>query len=260
MKTELQNIGTLKQMGKLLLFPVIAIFIISFAEKNRNRALIEDVKLEWPADEKAFLSDRDLIQRLNAAFPPALDSLKVNELKLDRVEEVLAEDAFIHEADAFCNLQGQLFIRIEQEKPLVRIINKENQSFYINEQGLKMRLSELHTARVLVATGHIEEKDYDGDSLKTQTAQNLYLVAKYLNERPFFKSLAGQFTVEANGDIVMITKAEERHDVIIGDAERLDEKFDLLEQFYTKVLNAQGWDKYRTINLKYKNQVVAKKN
>ena len=128
----------------------------------------------------------------------------------------------------------------------------------MTRDGLKMPLSRRYAARVPVATGSIDEKPHPIDSFTDTKTADLLAIAQYLDKHAFFKALTGQLFVDGNGDIVLITKAEERHDIILGDATNLEEKFENLLQFYTKVLPIKGWDTYSTINLKFRNQIVAK--
>jgi cell division protein FtsQ len=47
---------------------------------------------------------------------------------------------------------------------------------------------------------------------------------------------------------------------VFGEAKDFEEKFEKLKTFYTEGLNkTDGWNKYSTINIKYKNQVVCTK-
>ena len=45
--------------------------------------------------------------------------------------------------------------------------------------------------------------------------------------------------------------------IIFGDTSRIKEKFSNLYSFYTNVLNRVGWDKYETLDVRFKGQVVA---
>ena len=47
--------------------------------------------------------------------------------------------------------------------------------------------------------------------------------------------------------------------IILGDGENINKKFKKLEIFYKKAMPKEGWNSYKSINLKYKNQVVATK-
>ena len=45
--------------------------------------------------------------------------------------------------------------------------------------------------------------------------------------------------------------------ILFGDAENVKQKFDKLKIFYRGVITKVGWSKYSSINLQYKDQVVA---
>ena len=49
------------------------------------------------------------------------------------------------------------------------------------------------------------------------------------------------------------------HEVVVGDNDRLKQKLKKLEQFYQRASTNLGWEKYREINLKFKDQVICKK-
>ena len=48
------------------------------------------------------------------------------------------------------------------------------------------------------------------------------------------------------------------HEIIFG-SDRLEEKLDVLRTFYGKGMNEEAWNKYKSINLKYKDQIVCTK-
>jgi cell division protein FtsQ len=47
--------------------------------------------------------------------------------------------------------------------------------------------------------------------------------------------------------------------IILGNARRLENKFDRLKTFYKKAMPYVGWQQYRSINLKFNGQVVCKR-
>ena len=50
-----------------------------------------------------------------------------------------------------------------------------------------------------------------------------------------------------------------RHTILFGRIEQVERKFDKLLRFYRNGLQNIGWDAYRTIDIRYKDQVVCKK-
>jgi cell division protein FtsQ len=164
-----------------------------------------------------------------------------------------------------------LTIEIEQRLPVLRIINNYNQSFYIDYEGKLMPFSSKFTARVIVANGNISNLYYKTktldlltlkgvDSMKSCNMINkLYTLAKFINKDKFWKSQIEQIYIEDNNDIEIIPKIGSQI-ILFGDIDRMTEKFRNLKVFYYEKINQTGWNKYKIINLKFKNQIVCTKN
>ncbi|MFY0674155.1 MAG: hypothetical protein JXQ87_12180 [Bacteroidia bacterium] len=239
---------------------VLLLLSASYGSKKVKSAEISDVKIEIKETEKgSFVNKIEVNDRLNNFYAPSLIDQEKSDLKVSEVDSLLTSSPFIKFSKTYTNVKGELFIEIEQEVPLFRVINKKGSSYYVSTDGRKFPLSAHKAAKVIVATGNIIEEVYPTDSLSTKVLKDLHQIASYLEENDFFKALSGQLYVAENGDIKLITKSEERHDIILGDAQNLESKFDNLYQFYTKVLTVKGWNSYKTINLKFRNQIVAKK-
>jgi cell division protein FtsQ len=150
------------------------------------------------------------------------------------------------------------------------VINYNNESFYVDSEGQFMPLSEKYTARVPVASGYIFDREsgirlrkFDNDqindtSIAKTKIEHLFHVISYTDTSEFWRSVVQQLYVNVNGEIEMIPRIG-NHSVILGDAVSLDEKFSKLLIFYKEGINKKGWNKYQTVNLKYKNQVVCTK-
>jgi len=135
-----------------------------------------------------------------------------------------------------------------------------NIHFYIDANGNKIPLSDNYTAKVLVASGFIEE-DFSGrvDTLKTNMAKDLFRAALYIKGDTLWDNQIEQLFVDLKGDIEMVPRVG-GHKIILGSADSLQIKFRNLLVFYKKAIPKVGWDTYKTINLKYANQIVCEKN
>ena len=60
-------------------------------------------------------------------------------------------------------------------------------------------------------------------------------------------------------DFILTTRSG-NHQIILGELEDLSEKLSRLKLFYQKTQAELGWESYRTLNLKYANQVVCTTN
>ena len=72
----------------------------------------------------------------------------------------------------------------------------------------------------------------------------------------FWMAQIEQVDYTAQKQFVMYPKIGD-HAIILGDGNDLESKFRKLFIFYKEVLAKSGWDKYSTINVQFKGQVVA---
>ena len=110
-----------------------------------------------------------------------------------------------------------------------------------------------------MATGHITEVFGSRvDSLHTQLARDLYKTAQYIKKDTLWDSQIEQIVVDQKNDIELIPRVGNQR-IILGDADSLEKKMKNLLLFYKKAMPQVGWDTYRTINIKYTNQIVCEK-
>ncbi len=186
------------------------------------------------------------------------------------IEGVIRKQPYIAKVKVYESNEGSLFVQIRQREPLLRIINQKYESFYLDESGALLPLNPNFSARVLVATGVINDSYIQNptyrvnilalsdsifyDSLMT----NLYKLTMYITHDKFLKAQIDQIYVNNAGEFELIPRVG-NHLILLGSADDLDNKFRKLFAFYTLGLNKIGWNKYNVINIKYKNQVVCSK-
>jgi cell division protein FtsQ len=121
-----------------------------------------------------------------------------------------------------------------------------------------MPLSGRFTAFVPVATGNIYEDYRDGDSAMSFVLRELFKIATYVDKDAFWRAQIDQIFVTAESELVLVPKLG-NHQIIFGNTEQMEDKFNRLMLFYREALSRVGWDKYKAINLRYRGQVVAVK-
>lgn len=232
----------------------------AFTEIKQRSVLCKSILIDINRDdENYFISKADVLKILYATGD-SLIGTKVDDIPLSLLERLMVANKYIKSAKVFIDIKGNLQVEINQRKPLVRIINNSYQSFYIDEDGNKMPLSTLYSARSIVCNGNIVE-NYDGmnDTLQTSLTKSLYVLSKYIKKNEFWDAQIEQIYIEQNNDFVFIPRVGD-HKIIFGDTTNMVDKFDNLMIFYNKALPKVGWETYHTINVKYKGQIVASRN
>ena len=101
-------------------------------------------------------------------------------------------------------------------------------------------------------------KDFGNNNQFASILNKLYYLASYVNKDKFLRSQIIQVYINKEGEIELVPRVG-NHIIVLGDVNDLDEKFEKLMIFYKKALGYAGWNNYKTINLKYNNQIVCVK-
>lgn len=186
------------------------------------------------------------------------------------IEQSIRKQPYVANVSVFENNEGTLFIYVHQREPLLRIINNKYESFYLDESGYLLPVNPNFSARVLVANGFINDSYMKNPAYRVNILAlsdsifydsrltNLYKLAMYISHDSFLKTQIDQIYVNELDEFELIPKIG-NHVIMLGNADDLDDKFRKLFAFYRLGLNKIGWNKYNTINIKFKNQVVCSK-
>lgn len=247
-------------------------FLISFGFSENRRAAQKCTELVIEVRDSLgqnFIEDRDLRELIQDKFG-APEGKYLRNINTSLLEKIINNNPYVADAEVFSSVNGKLIIEVEQRRPLIRVINFNEESFYIDGEGRYMPLSDKYTARVPIANGFIFNKESErqvsilssaeaSDSIRYHSAADkVFIVASFISKSEFWSSQIEQVYINAEGEIELIPKVG-KHVILLGDAGNLDKKFEKLFQFYTEGLNKTGWNKYSHINLKYTNQIVCTK-
>lgn len=246
-------------------------FSLAFVSKSESNTTIKNLSIAiHNNDENPFITENDI----TTFFNERNDSLINNQYKninIPELEKALNSHPAIQNAEVAGDVDGELKINILQRTPVLRIINNDGESYYIDSQSKLMPLNENYSARVLVANGFIFEpyarrNEFSVNQIKQNKTfkevsllDDLLDVSNYILNDSILNPLIQQIYVNEDKDLELFPSIGS-HKIIFGNAENVAEKFNKLKLFYTQGLNkTDAWTKYKTINLKYKNIVVCSK-
>jgi cell division protein FtsQ len=237
-------------------------------EHNSNICKNYIIKIDYgKADVLVSEADIYTIVKLTGNL---LKGQELGTIDFERIEREIKHQPYVASAQAYMSLDGIVEIDVVQRQPMLRIFNQKGESFYLDGLGNLMPINPSFSARVLVASGYIEEPllkqvCYLTDSVKIidslyykSVMNNLYKVSAYITKDKFLKAQIEQIYVEPNGEFELIPRVG-THTILMGRADNLEDKFERLFVFYRKGLSRTGWNRYNVINIKFKNQVVCSK-
>lgn len=185
---------------------------------------------------------------------------------LVKLEKTVLANPYVSKCEVFQTIDGGLIMKTVVREPLVRIINEDGAQYYLDYNGYAMPLNPAKPSHILIANGNIKERYFSPEkSEQSLTAfpdssvlQQIYPVSWHISQDDFLKSFIDQIYVNEKNELELLPKIGNQV-ILFGSAEDAKEKLENLKTFYQKVMNQMDWHVYRSINLKYKNQVVGSK-
>lgn len=232
---------TLYVLAIFLLIAMIFYFKIKQGEQSCREIKINIVV---PLD-KQLLTEEMVQDKILKWYPGGLVGLPMSDIDIAALEDSIQTLAPVNNVEVSYQLNGDLQIDIDQKIPIVRLYKGAGPGAYLDRAMSVIPSKGLEPARVPVASGNIS-----GDMIN-----KVYTLSTYVQENTFAEALTEQIFVTDEGVLILIPKMGS-HRVIIGDPVDLEDKFKRLELFYKHGLSKLGWDRYKTINLSFKGQIV----
>ncbi len=230
------------------------IVLMSFIEIKKSEVVCKDVKVYIPGNQ--YFIDRQEVDKILLVNNEPLIGRRMETINIHDLENKLKANPFIEFAKVYTDMDGVISVEISQRQPILRIMNRFDQDFYVDQHGLKIPLSTNFTARVIVANGYIDELFANHvDTLHTDMARQLFKTADFIRKDSLWDAQIAQICVNKDHEIELIPRVGNSR-ILLGNADSLDAKFYNLLVFYKKALPRVGWDTYKIINIKYANQVV----
>lgn len=242
--------------------------IFGFISKENQEVVCKSVDIEVVDNtNNYFIQNEDVLGILkNNGFD--LVGEKLHKINRDELEGIIDIHPTIKKAEIYCGHTGKVYIEIIQRKPIVRIINKNAESYYIDQEGFLMPLSDNYTATVIVANGNLNELYHNNNNtsvLSNDTIVNaskklkeIYNLVVYILQNPFWEAQIQQIYINNKDEYELVPRVG-THIIIFGSINQMEKKFKKLKAVYEQGFSKYGWNNYRIINLKYENQVVCTK-
>jgi len=252
----------------LIVFAFLA--SLGFTEHRRSEMPCREIVIH--VDDSlgnSFVQSEDIMQLIQDKFGN-LEGKVLSSINISLLEKIIDSNPFVLKAQVFSTVDGKLEVEVKQRTPIVRIINTFGESFYIDDMGILMPMSDKFTAHVPVANGNIFNRETE-QRIRRVTAQEtkdtsfsatllekIFMVSEYVRTHEFWNAQIEQIFITATGEIELIPRVGNQT-ILFGDERELNKKFEKLFTFYKEGLSKTGWNQYKTINVTFKDQVVCSK-
>lgn len=235
---------------------------IEVADYDRRKIVSPDAVREWLADAGV-----------------TLEGIKLEEVDTDRIIAIIGAQPFVREMKAWTEQSGTLHVRLSQRQPIMRFSRGNGDDFYISDDLWVLPTRMGHAEYVPVVTGEFGlpfEAGWYGQ-LREPAGDDSFLVqnhtfllelidfVKLTSADPFWNAEIVQIDVREKAgapawkkpDIELVPRVG-NHIIAFGTTDNARGKLAKLRLFYRSVLDYEGWDRYRHIDIRYDGQVVCR--
>jgi cell division protein FtsQ len=224
----------------------LVIFLYSFtSERNNHRKLSKSVII-FIGNDSPFVS-QETVNKLLIENNKDAKSIGKDKLDLNKLEKRLNSHEMIEKSDVFVSIDGVMKAVVKQKTPVARVFDGDN-SFYIDYKGNKMPLSANYTARVPLVSGVINKKN----------SEKLAKLFRIIHDDEFLKKNIIGVQIMPKGSLILLNR-NYNYQIDFGGTVRMNAKLNNYKVFFQKAILDSSLNKYKTIDLRFAQQVVCTK-
>ena len=236
--------------------------LVHLTREDRSRLSCNCLDVQF-RDSLKFVSEDDIRGFLDSRYGRYIGQ-RLDSVRLGEIEKLIESRSAVLRSEAWTTSDGTLHISITQRAPVMRFQDGER-GFYIDNEGYIFPLHRSYTAPVRVIHGSIPVSVPEGYKGFASTPEERSWLGSMLemnslieNSRQW-KSCTDSIAVRPDGDIVLkMSRGEELF--ILGEPHSLREKFAGIEKYYDYIVPSKETGYYKTVNLKYKKQIICRQN
>lgn len=249
----------IKRLISLIILLGMGIAAVIYSDLSYNDIKCSGIVVKLDSEnERPLLGKKDINNVVTEQGTRYYVGKYLQNISLHQMEERVKRIPLVKSCEAHYDFSGKIIVSVKEYSPIARIlrntVGESNLSDqYVTQDGKFIGTSPLFTPRILVVSGAFFKKNRK--NLSDVKGKHLIELFEFINSNEFWRAQISQLEVAEDGGVVMIpTLGITRVD--FGLPINIDTKFKKLALFYKKIIPNKGWNTYRWVRLKYKNQVI----
>ena len=206
----------------------------------------KDVQISIPGKHQ-FIEEEEIRRALSTCYGVIVGE-RLEDLDLNRMENILDLRPAIKKSEAWVTRDGVLHIEIRQRDPVMKVVDGKGNGYYADADGIVFPLSKIYEADVP------EIRCEQAKGLSIQWLTDAIDLVHYLSRNEKWSSRIIAYGVAENDDFILFSEQER---IIFGDFKNRSRKLDYLDKYFTRI-QPRG-EEYKLVNLKYKGQIICRK-
>ena len=231
----------------------VVLLIAAITRKNNEHCTKIEINITG-VQNNFFIDKKDVISILEKTNGGRLEKKPLHSIDLALMETELQKSLWIKKAELFFDNNNVLIVKITEREPVARIFTTSGFSFYLDSSLVRLPLSDKFSARLPVFT------DFPTDVIvlskeDSSLIRDIKTLSEFIGNNPFWMAQIDQVDITPKRTFDLIPKLGNQV-IHFGNAENSHEKFSNLLCFYRMVLSKTGWNRYSSLDVQFKGQVV----
>ncbi|MBS9523953.1 cell division protein [Litoribacter ruber] len=237
------------------LLVAVLLGFIAFVEKKEDSKVFHKLEVIVASiSDVYFVDEKEIVKILENEFSTLKPGTPIHAIDLKSVEKKVGKHPFVKDAEAFKDLKGNVVVKINQHKPIARVVRPMAADGYISSEGIVLPTSQKYTSRVLLIDGPNGEALLGKKDISKTDKELLELIHFIVNDK-FWNAQISSMEINQKGDITLYQQVG-KQTIEFGKPTEIEEKFKKIEILYKEILPKQGWNAYDRVNVKYKDQII----
>ncbi len=251
-----------KKLGRILKICLIALLVLGIAgylvyamtkmTDDDPEEVCTELVVHIDNSHKAKFVTASSIERSLQAKALYPKGKKMTEISCRQIEEFLMLNHFIERVECYKSSTGRLCLSITQRTPSMYVLPTNESGYFVDRNGRTINNTNYAT-NLVTATGDID--------LNYATTQLVHF-ANFIQDNPFWDNQIEQIHISMDKDgkrsVELVPRVGE-HIIHMGSLDDYEKKLRRLKIFYEKAISTVGWNKYKSINIQYDNQIICTK-
>ena len=197
----------------------------------------------------SFTTDEELSEIIESPVGMLADSVDLPDLY-----KMISKLPYVQSVSAGMASRGKLIFNILEREPIALMINGENR-FFVDKNGITLPLILGHDVDVPLLYGF--RASSAADTLNSRAFEQVSYFLTEARDKPFSWLTISEVTWNEREGVVALS-SENGVKLIFGNSE-FDSKLNHWEAFYRQVASHEGIRSFRSVDLRFRNQIIADK-
>jgi len=229
-------------------------YTMYFAYSQWIAVRCQSIVVQINPNSPRFLDEDEIVAMIEKSGEPIVGDMR-SRLNINKRQPKLMAYTTFDTVEIFKKVEsggfsfkGKLVVTLDERTPVLRFKNAY-EDYYMDQNGIRVPVSPKYVDRTLLISGLISS-----DEIK----MGLLKMAAFINRDEFWRAQIEQVFVKENGELLFVPQVGD-YLIEFGTPEDFDLKFRNLKAVYQEGFKNMGWNRYKTISVKYRNQVVCTK-